>query len=85
MRRTETESGVFRASLHELTTMVVYEAARLFAVVFTDRVPSAAARASTPTLSTPGSPCRRARSVPVDVAVAVMKGILRGALTFDLD
>ncbi|MEU8236988.1 uracil phosphoribosyltransferase [Actinoplanes missouriensis] len=32
MRRTETESGVFRASLHELTTMVVYEAARLFAV-----------------------------------------------------
>ncbi|AEV88633.1 uracil phosphoribosyltransferase [Actinoplanes sp. SE50] len=32
MRRSETESGVFRASLHELTTMVVYEAARLFAV-----------------------------------------------------
>ncbi|GAA1599899.1 uracil phosphoribosyltransferase [Actinoplanes couchii] len=32
MRRTDTESGVFRASLHELTTMVVYEAARLFAV-----------------------------------------------------
>jgi uracil phosphoribosyltransferase len=32
MRRTETESGVFRASLHELTTMVVYEAARRFAV-----------------------------------------------------
>lgn len=32
MRRTETESGVFRASLHELTTMVVYEAARLFAI-----------------------------------------------------
>ncbi|GIE39243.1 uracil phosphoribosyltransferase [Actinoplanes lobatus] len=32
MRRTGTDSGVFRASLHELTTMVVYEAARLFAV-----------------------------------------------------
>ncbi|HWS37554.1 MAG TPA: uracil phosphoribosyltransferase [Actinoplanes sp.] len=32
MRRTDTDSGVFRASLHELTTMVVYEAARLFAV-----------------------------------------------------
>nr|GID85808.1 uracil phosphoribosyltransferase [Actinoplanes derwentensis] len=32
MRRTDTDSGVFRSSLHELTTMVVYEAARLFAV-----------------------------------------------------
>jgi uracil phosphoribosyltransferase len=32
MRDEETDSGVFRAALHELTTMLVYEAARSFAV-----------------------------------------------------
>jgi uracil phosphoribosyltransferase len=31
MRKAETDSGVFRAALNELTTMVVYEAARTFA------------------------------------------------------
>ncbi|MGK5679256.1 uracil phosphoribosyltransferase [Actinoplanes sp. URMC 104] len=36
MRNADTDSGVFRASLHELTTMVVYEAARSFA---TERYP----------------------------------------------
>lgn len=30
MRNAQTDSGVFRAALHELTTMVVYEAARSF-------------------------------------------------------
>src|SRR3954454_17129182 len=66
--------------------------AAAFAVVFTDRVPSAAARASTPTLSTPGRPCRKDRrlkaepdtSGSLDVAVAVMRGILRGPRTVDL-
>src|SRR3954469_13531772 len=63
------------------------------AVVFTDRVPSVAVLASTPTLSTPGSPCRNVRRLAgesgrpdsLDVAVAVMRTILRGAPTVDLD
>jgi hypothetical protein len=55
------------------------------AVVFTERVPSAAARASTPTLSTPGRPCRNARRSGFDIAVAVMKRILRAGFTDDLD
>jgi uracil phosphoribosyltransferase len=33
MRDTSTESATFRAALHELTTMLVYEAARSFAVL----------------------------------------------------
>src|SRR3954467_1801883 len=33
MRDAESERGAFRAALHELTTMLVYEAARSFAVV----------------------------------------------------
>jgi uracil phosphoribosyltransferase len=32
MRNADTDSGVFRAALHELSTMVVYEAARTFPV-----------------------------------------------------
>ena len=32
MRDAETDSGAFRAALHELTTMLVYEAARSFAI-----------------------------------------------------
>src|SRR3954454_21732160 len=32
MRDAESDSGAFRAALHELTTMLVYEAARSFAV-----------------------------------------------------
>src|SRR4051794_41724904 len=73
-------SRVVRSTIRMARSMAL-----ALAVVFTERVPSEAARASTPTLSTPGSPCRRARKLAVDVAVAVMKRILRGPLTFDLD
>jgi uracil phosphoribosyltransferase len=57
MRRAETESGVFRASLHELTTMVVYEAARLFAVekfpIETPVAPTEGTRLANPPLIVP--------------------------------
>ncbi|GLW29550.1 uracil phosphoribosyltransferase [Actinoplanes regularis] len=57
MRRTETESGVFRASLHELTTMVVYEAARLFAIekfpIETPVAPTEGTRLANPPLIVP--------------------------------
>lgn len=57
MRRTETDSGVFRASLHELTTMVVYEAARLFAVekypIETPVAPAEGTRLANPPLIVP--------------------------------
>src|SRR5687768_11314059 len=50
-----------------------------------ERVASAAARASTPTLSTPGRPCRNERrsDSPAD-AVTVMRAILRNPVTVDL-
>src|SRR3712207_4030312 len=54
-------------------------------VVLIERVPSAAARASTPTLSTPGRPCRTDRRVAAGRSVAVMKEILRGPPTIDLE
>ncbi|GIE83657.1 uracil phosphoribosyltransferase [Actinoplanes regularis] len=57
IRRTETESGVFRASLHELTTMVVYEAARLFAIekfpIETPVAPTEGTRLANPPLIVP--------------------------------
>ncbi|GAA0417480.1 uracil phosphoribosyltransferase [Actinoplanes capillaceus] len=57
MRRTETDSGVFRAALHELTTMVVYEAARLFAVekypIETPVAPTEGTRLANPPLIVP--------------------------------
>ncbi|MBG0561604.1 uracil phosphoribosyltransferase [Actinoplanes aureus] len=57
MRRADTDSGVFRASLHELTTMVVYEAARLFAVekypIETPVAPTEGTRLANPPLIVP--------------------------------
>jgi uracil phosphoribosyltransferase len=53
MRDAQSDSGAFRAALHELTTMVVYEAARTFAVEqFPISTPVAPPRA-------PGWPTRR--------------------------
>ena len=40
------------------------------AVVLMDRVASIAARASAPTWSTPGNPCRNARSVASDLVTS---------------
>jgi uracil phosphoribosyltransferase len=57
MRNAETDSGVFRASLHELTTMVVYEAARSFAVeqypITTPVAPTQGTRLANPPLIVP--------------------------------
>ena len=57
MRNAETDSGVFRASLHELTTMVVYEAARSFPVeqypISTPVAPTQGTRLANPPLIVP--------------------------------
>ena len=57
MRKADTDSGVFRASLHELTTMVVYEAARLFATekypIDTPVAPTEGTRLANPPLIVP--------------------------------
>ncbi|MEV4704145.1 uracil phosphoribosyltransferase [Actinoplanes sp. NPDC049316] len=57
MRRSESDSGTFRAALHELTTMVVYEAARAFAVeqypITTPVAPTQGTRLANPPLIVP--------------------------------
>ena len=57
MRNAETDSGVFRAALHELTTMVVYEAARSFATeqypISTPVAPTQGTRLANPPLIVP--------------------------------
>ena len=57
MRNADTDSGVFRASLHELTTMVVYEAARSFATetypISTPVAPTEGIRLANPPLIVP--------------------------------
>jgi uracil phosphoribosyltransferase len=57
MRNAESDSGVFRAALHELTTMVVYEAARSFAVeqfpIETPVAPTQGTRLANPPLIVP--------------------------------
>lgn len=57
MRDAKTDSGVFRAALHELTTMVVYEAARSFAVeqfpIETPVAPTRGTRLANPPLIVP--------------------------------
>ncbi len=60
MRKAETDSGVFRAALHELTTMVVYEAARSFA---TERYP----------ISTPVAPTEGTRLANPPLIVPVLR------------
>ena len=57
MRRVESDSGTFRAALHELTTMVVYEAARTFPVeqypITTPVAPTEGTRLANPPLIVP--------------------------------
>ena len=57
MRDAESDSGAFRAALHELTTMLVYEAARSFAVetfpVSTPVAPTEGTRLANPPLIVP--------------------------------
>ncbi|RSM65225.1 uracil phosphoribosyltransferase [Actinoplanes sp. ATCC 53533] len=57
MRDAQSDSGAFRAALHELTTMVVYEAARTFAVeqfpISTPVAPTLGTRLANPPLIVP--------------------------------
>nr|BFE67789.1 uracil phosphoribosyltransferase [Actinoplanes digitatis] len=57
MRSAESDSGAFRAALHELTTMVVYEAARSFAIekfpIATPVAPTQGTRLANPPLIVP--------------------------------
>jgi uracil phosphoribosyltransferase len=57
MRNAKSDSSVFRAALHELTTMVVYEAARAFAVeefpIETPVAPTQGTRLANPPLIVP--------------------------------
>jgi uracil phosphoribosyltransferase len=57
MRDAASDSGAFRAALHELTTMVVYEAARTFAVeqfpISTPVAPTQGTRLANPPLIVP--------------------------------
>jgi uracil phosphoribosyltransferase len=57
MRNALSDSGAFRAALHELTTMVVYEAARTFAVeqfpISTPVAPTQGTRLANPPLIVP--------------------------------
>ena len=57
MRDAESDSGAFRAALHELTTMLVYEAARSFAVekfpIVTPVAPTEGTRLANPPLIVP--------------------------------
>ncbi|HEX8344170.1 MAG TPA: uracil phosphoribosyltransferase [Actinoplanes sp.] len=57
MRDSQSDSGAFRAALHELTTMLVYEAARSFAVetfqVQTPVAPTRGTRLANPPLLVP--------------------------------
>jgi uracil phosphoribosyltransferase len=57
MRDAQSDSGAFRAALHELTTMVVYEAARTFAVeqfpISTPVAPTQGTRLANPPLIVP--------------------------------
>src|SRR3954453_7264486 len=62
-------SSVVRATIE-----IAVSIAQALAVVLMDRVPSTAARASAPTWSTPGSPCRKARNAESDRATSSYGG-----------
>ena len=91
MRDAETDSGAFRAALHELTTMLVYEAARPFAVetfaVDTPVAPAEGTRLANPPLIVP---VLRAGLGMADAALALLPdssmgfvGLARDEFTFE--
>src|SRR3954468_6048311 len=91
MRNAESDSGVFRAALHELTTMVVYEAARSFAVeqfpIETPVAPTQGTRLANPPLIVP---VLRAGLGMADAALALLPessmgfvGLARDEETFE--
>jgi uracil phosphoribosyltransferase len=91
MRDAQSDSGAFRAALHELTTMLVYEAARPFAVetfpVDTPVAPAEGTRLANPPLIVP---VLRAGLGMADAALALLPdssmgfvGLARDELTFE--
>jgi len=91
MRDSRTDSASFRAALHELTTMLVYEAARAFAVeeftVETPVAPTTGARIGNPPLLVP---VLRAGLGMADAALALLPessmgfvGLARDEETFE--
>ena len=91
MRNAETDSGAFRAALHELTTMLVYEAARAFAVekyrIETPVAPTEGTRLAAPPLIVP---VLRAGLGMADSALALLPessmgfvGLARDEVTFE--
>jgi uracil phosphoribosyltransferase len=91
MRDAESDSGAFRAALHELTTMLVYEAARSFAVetfpVQTPVAPTQGTRLGNPPLIVP---VLRAGLGMADAALALLPessmgfvGLARDEETFE--
>jgi len=91
MRDAESDSGAFRAALHELTTMLVYEAARSFAVekypITTPVGPTEGTRLANPPLIVP---VLRAGLGMADSALALLPessmgfvGLARDEVTFE--
>ena len=91
MRNAESDSGAFRAALHELTTMIVYEAARTFAVeqfpIETPVAPTQGTRLANPPLIVP---VLRAGLGMADAALALLPessmgfvGLARDELTYE--
>jgi uracil phosphoribosyltransferase len=91
MRNTRSDSSVFRAALHELTTMVVYEAVRSFAVeqypIETPVAPTLGTRLANPPLIVP---VLRAGLGMADAALALLPessmgfvGLARDEVTFE--
>ncbi len=91
MRNAHSDSSVFRAALHELTTMVVYEAARTFAVqrypIETPVAPTQGTRLANPPLIVP---VLRAGLGMADAALALLPessmgfvGLARDEKTFE--
>src|SRR3982751_5798051 len=91
MRNTDSDSGVFRAALHELTTMIVYEPPRTFGVelfpVETPVAPTDGTRLANPPLIVP---VLRAGLGMADSALALLPessmgfvGLARDELTFE--
>ena len=91
MRNAKSDSAVFRAALHELTTMVVYEAARSFAIeqfpIETPVAPTQGTRLANPPLIVP---VLRAGLGMADAALALLPessmgfvGLARDEETFE--
>src|ERR1700712_916165 len=86
MRKAGTDSSVFRAALHELTTMVVYEAARTFPIeqypIETPVAPTEGIRLANPPLIVP---VLRAGLGMSDAALALLPESSMGFVGLDRD